>query len=134
MIKMDMIWIAAAMLIYPDTSSRKLITARQIENQVLSFFNTQITPIMIIKHLVSWEDRDADRSNPSRGGSRNRYLFRSINGTQPSREGKFRLYKSNDLQFDGWDKTGRICPEIDSIPEELRYLFKWYYSCYFAND
>jgi hypothetical protein len=134
MIKMDMIWVAAATLIYPETSSRRMVSESQIENQVARLFDTKITPIMIEKHLVSWEDRQADRSDPSRGGSRNRYLFRSINGMKPSSEGKFRLYKRADGQYDGWDKTGRICPEIDAIPENLQYLLEWYNTRYFPND
>lgn len=133
MIKTDMIWIATAVLIYPDTLPRKYVSELQIEKEVARLFDTRITPIMVTKHLVSWEDRQADRVDPRRGGSRNRYLFQTENGTKPSGEGKFRLYKQADGQYDGWEKTGRICPDAESIPSNFHYLVEWYKAQYFPD-
>jgi hypothetical protein len=131
MIKMDMIWIAVATLLYPATSPKTMVTRRQIENKVDNLFGDNIMPVMIERHLVSWVDRQADKAQPSRGGSRNRYLFRTIDGTSPSEMGDFRLYKQMDNQYDGWDKTGRTCPDPTSIPVEYHYLIDWYKTDYY---
>jgi hypothetical protein len=133
MIKMDMIWIAAATLIYPKTLSRQLVSESQIEEQVYRLFKSKITPFMVSKHLVSWEDRQADQENPRRGGSRNRYLFRTMDGVSPSGAGSFRLYKQIDSKYDGWEKTGRICPELEDFPGEYHYLIKWYSEHYYPS-
>jgi hypothetical protein len=134
MIKMDMIWIAAASLIYPELTSRRLLTETQIKEQVYRLCKTKITPIMVSKHLVSWEGRQADTGNPRRGGSRNRYLFRTTNGKNPSGAGSYRLYKQIDSQYDGWEKTGRMCPEYEDIPDEYHYLIGWYNRHYYLSD
>ena len=131
MIKMDMIWIATATLIHPNTSPNHLVTRTQIEDKVANLFEIKITPIMISRHLVSWKDRDADKYNPKRGGSRNRYLFKTVDGMNPSTDGDYRLYKKYDGQFDGQDKTGRIYPIASEIPSKYQYLIDWYKSQYF---
>ena len=133
MIKMDMIWIATAKLIYPQTSPSVLVSRRQIEQEVAKLFGKTITPIMVEKHLVSWEDRQADRLHPARGGSRNRYLFRTIDGVSPFKDGRFRLYKQVDSKYDGADKTGRVHPELEGIPEQYHDLVEWYESEYFTG-
>ena len=79
---------------------------------------------------MSWENRQADKTNPARGGSRNRYLFRTEDGVSPSEYGDFRLYKDTDSLHDGKDKTGRINPELNEIPEEYHYLIDWYNNKY----
>ena len=88
---------------------------------------------MINKHLVSWEDRQADHENPARGGSRNRYLFRTENGSEPSVEGRFRLYKKCDEIYDGEDKNGPSCPQKEKIDTQYYYLINWYEK-YYVNS
>ena len=46
-----------------------------------------ITAVMIERHLVSSVDPMADKDQPQRGGSRNRYLFRTSDGNASSRDG-----------------------------------------------
>ena len=127
-----MIWMATASLINPATSSTRLFSRQEIESQVMKLFGAKITPLMITKHLVSWEDRMADKSSPSRGGSRNRYLFRTSNGSTPDSGGDFRLYKVRDGVYDGWDKTGKTHPKFDAISPEYHPLMSWYLSEYFG--
>jgi hypothetical protein len=131
MTKMDKIWIATALLIYPETRNTRLVSFEQIVNEVERLFDTEITPIMVYGHLVSWEDRQVDKDNPSRGGSRNRYLFRTNDGATPASDGKFRLYKRSDGKFDGKDKIGKECPETSMVSPEYRYLLTWYQDVYF---
>jgi hypothetical protein len=126
MTKMDMIWVAVASLLHPDTRSSKTVTRSDIESTVSKLFGKSLTPVMIERHLVSSEDRMADKDNPQRGGSRNRYLFRTVDGNAPSREGRFRLYKLNDAKHDGWDKTGPSHPEVSAVRSEYRHLIAWY--------
>ena len=133
MIKMDMIWIAAASLLYPDISQLHLVSRQNIEAQVWRLFSARFTPVMIEQHLVSWVDRQADKNQPNRGGSRNRYLFKTLDGVSPSKKGDFRLYKRVDEGYDGWDKTGRIRPDIDTIPSEFRHLFEWFETHYYLD-
>ena len=131
MTKMDMIWIAIARLIYPETALDKVVTRSSIENEVHTLFGETITPVMLAKHLVSWEDRQADNKNPKRGGSRNRYLFRTIDGTTPSTLGEYRLYKACDSLYDGYDKTGKVHPRQADVPPQYHCLVEWYDSHYF---
>ena len=131
MIKMDMIWIAAAMLIYPKTSLTFTVTRIQIEEKVANLFGADLTPIMIERHLVSWEDRQANKTFPTRGGNRARYLFRTEDGKTPSRKGQYRLYKNLDGNFDGIDKTGRTHPDKADIPLEYHNLIEWYLAKYY---
>ena len=128
---MDMCWIAAAILIHPQTDPIFLVSNGLIERKVKSMFGEDITRIMIDRHLVSWEDRQADKTQPKRGGSRNRYFFRTIDGQKPAENGKFRLYKLSDSVYDGMDKTGKIHPDPTEIPQEYHYLLDWYQSEYF---
>ena len=59
MSKMDKIWIALANLIHPQTIQNALMTSRDIVREVQRLFpGTDITPVMLEKHLVSWEDSD----------------------------------------------------------------------------
>jgi len=130
MIKMDMIWVATAKLIFPATSPSRLVSRMEIEQEVSRLFNAKITPVMVEKHLVSWEDRQADTAVKTRGGSRNRYLFRTTDGLLPSKDGDFRLCKQMDGKYDGVDKTERTNPEISDILEKYHYLVEWYESIY----
>jgi hypothetical protein len=130
MTKMDMIWVAVGNMLYPDTSSSITVTRSQIEAHVAKFFGAKITPVMIERHIVSSEDRQADKSNPRRGGSRNRYLFRSSDDRTPSRDGRFRLYKISDAKHDGWEKSGPTHPDTLAVEDEYRYLIEWYVSQY----
>ena len=130
---MDRIWVATASLIYPEIKSTVLVSYDDILNKVNERFPINITPIMLTHHLVSWEDRQADKKNPKRGGSRNRYLFCTLDGYEPIENGFFRLYKKSDSQFDGWDKTGKIRPENIKIPPEFRYLIDWHENDYFGS-
>ena len=133
MIKMDMIWIAVASLLYPEISPLHLVSRKNIEAQVWRLFSTKITPVMIEQHLVSWVDRQADNNQPNRGGSRNRYLFKTLDGVSPSQKGDFRLYKRVDERYDGRDKTGRTHPDIDVIPSEFRHLCEWFETHYYPD-
>jgi excisionase family DNA binding protein len=132
MTKMDKIWVALANLIHPHTSQSVLKTSQDIIREVKRLFpGTNITPVMLEKHLVSWEDRMADKKIPARGGSRNRYLFRTDNGFTPSETGDFRLYKRTDSPHDGWEKTGKTCPGANDILPRFRNLITWYQGHYF---
>ena len=130
MTKMDMIWVAVASLLHPETAESRTVTRSQIESEVLKVFGTTLTPVMIEKHLVSFEDRLADKADPRRGGSRNRYLFRTEIGNLPSRQGRFRLYKLADSKHDGWEKSGPTHPDPNSINPEFRSLIEWYKALY----
>lgn len=134
MIKMDMIWVAVAGLIYPEKSSSITVSRVEIESEVSRQFEAVITPVMIEKHLVCWVDRQADKENPRRGGSRNRYLFRTSNCTTPSSDGNYRLYKAADSKYDGWDKTERTCPDERKIEEKYHELLVWYKEEYFLSS
>jgi len=131
MTKMDKIWISTAVLIQPNTANNVTVAENQIIQEIKSRFQTTITPIMLTKHLVSWEDRQADKNNSARGGSRNRYLFRTVSGTNPSGGGNFRLYKRADSQHDGWDKTGPTCPQKHKIDPQYHQLVDWYLKNYY---
>ena len=133
MTKMDKIWIATATLIKPNTNKTCLVTLKQIIDQVWTLWQTTITPIMVEKHLVSHVDRQADTNNPSRGGSRNRYLFRTIDGEHPSDSGQFRLYMKSDEKYDGWDKDGPICPNKNKIELKYHTLIDWYLEKYYPQ-
>ncbi len=81
---------------------------------------------MIERHLVSSVDRMADKDQPRRGGSRNRYLFRTLDGKMPSYEGRFGLHKQVDARHDGWEKTGPTRPDALAVAPEYRQLIEWY--------
>ncbi|MXX91551.1 MAG: hypothetical protein F4Y68_20295 [Boseongicola sp. SB0665_bin_10] len=123
MTKMNMVWIAVASLLHPKIESNLFVRKPEIESKVRELFNVTITPVMIDKHLVNSEDRQADPNNPSRGGSRNRYLVRGAYDN-------FRLYKQSDSESDAWDKTGPTCPDSKSIDPEYEYLVTWYERMY----
>ena len=126
MTKMDMVWIAAASTLHPETTSSKTVTRGDIERTVSRLFGTSLTTVMIERHLVSSEDRMADKDQPQRSGSRNRYLFRTVDGRTPSREGRFRLYKLADAKYDGWERTGPTHPDVAVVRPEHRHLVEWY--------
>lgn len=132
--KMDKNWIATATLIYPNTLDTYLVSESQIIEKIDEMFKTEITPIMLEKHLVSFIDRMADKNNLIRGGSRNRYLFRTSDGKNPNSKGNFRLYKNRDQQYDGWDKTGKECPLKKDVDEKYHYLLNWYSQEYVNLD
>ena len=73
--RMDRIWVATASLICPNIGSTALVSNDEILNKVNARFPINITPIMLTEHLVSWVDRQVDKNDPNRGGSRNRHLF-----------------------------------------------------------
>ena len=123
MTKMDMVWVAVALLLHPRAEANVFVEKSQIDSKVLELFDETITPVMIHKHLVNSEDRQADRANPSRGGSPNRYLVRDERGS-------FRLYKQRDGESDAWDKTGPTHPHPHKIDPEYRYLVTWYQNKY----
>ena len=124
MTKMDMVWVAVATLLHPRTTASAFVRKSQIDSKVMELFGKTITPVMINKHLVNSEDRQADRANPSRGGSRNRYLVKT-------EDGAFRLYKHRDGVRDAWDKTGPTHPEPNNLDSEYREIVAWYESEYF---
>ena len=126
MTKMDMVWVAVALLVHPRVEANVFVEKSQIDSKVLELFGKIITPVMINKHLVNSEDRQADRANPSRGGSRNRYLVRGERGS-------FRLYKQRDGESDAWDKTDRTHPHPHEIDPEYRYLVTWYQNEYVST-
>lgn len=133
MTKMDMVWIATASLLHPHTASASTVTRGQVEAEVNRLFgpNVEIPRVLIDKHLVSFEDRQADRAIPERGGSRNRYLFKTEDGSTPSRQGRFRLYKASDSMHDGRDKTGPTHPDPVNVDAQHQHLVRWYEDVYF---
>lgn len=134
MTKMDKIWVATASLIYPEVNCKKYVSGSQITSRVARMFNTEISPAMMNSHLVSSVDRMADKKNPVRGGSRNRYLFKTNDGIKPYTKGNFRLYKSKDEKYDGWEKTGKINPDKEDVNKEYHYLIEWYVNSYFNSN
>lgn len=132
--KMDQIWVATATLIYPNIECTYLVSGSQIIEQIKAMFNADITPVMLNAHLVSFIDRHANVQNQNRGGSRNRYLFRTIDGNTPNSNGDFRLFKSRDQQYDGWDKTGKTCPTMEDIDKNYYYLINWYNQEYLNSE
>ncbi len=126
MTKMDMVWVAVASLLHPEISASRTVTRGEIEAHVTKLFGALLTPVMVERHLVSSIDRMADKDQPKRGGSRNRYLFRTSDGKAPSDNGRFRLYKQIDAGHDGWDKTGPTHPDASAIPPEHSHLVDWY--------
>lgn len=96
----------------------------------MELFGESVTPVVIDRHLVSSVDRQADRSIPARGGSRNRYLFRTVDGIYPSNRGSFRLYKTVDAQHDGHEKTGKTLPETAAVSMEHQHYLHWYLGNY----
>lgn len=123
MTKMDMVWIVVATLIFPQTSPGKTVSKKQIDEEVARLFGMTISPVMITKHLVNSVDRQADKANPQRGGSRNRYLFRG-------EDGRFRLYKTRDHATDAWEKTGPTNPAASAVETKFAELVTWYESAY----
>jgi hypothetical protein len=133
MTKMDMIWVAVTSMLHPDFRSNNTVTRGQIEAQVAKLFGVSITPVMIERHLVSSVDRQADKENPKRGGSRNRYLFKTADGSAPAVDGRFRLYKQADAKHDGWEKTGPLHPKLLAVTPEYRNLIEWYNDHYVVS-
>lgn len=133
MTKMDMIWVAVASMIQPSTDSSKTVARSEIAAKVTELFGATLTPVMIEKHLVSWEDRQADKANPRRGGSRKRYLFKTVDGHTPFGKGQFRLYKATDRTRDGWEKDGPTCPVREAVADDYCHLIDWYRTRYFEK-
>lgn len=127
MTDMDKLWVTVAKLVYPVTHNNHLVDTAKIGKEYQSLFDDKISA-SLISHLVSWKARNLDKENPSRGGSRNRYFFRTDDGMNPSFNGGggYRLYKNTDSLFDGEGKDGPTCPREDKIPEEFRFLRTWY--------
>ena len=135
MTKMDMIWVATAELIHPNTDSAYTVSRHQIEQKIRGLFGADVVRVMIEKHLVSFVPRMADKGYPPQGGSRNRYLFRTTNGFDPDEDGNYyRLSKEQDRQFDGRDKTGKLRPERDDLEEEFHYLLDWHEKEYYSDS
>jgi hypothetical protein len=133
MYKKDIIWIATANLLYPNNSTKELVSEIQIKSEIMKMFRIKITPVMLRKHLVSWENRQANPKESSMGGGRYRYLFHTKDGITPSTDGKYRLYKKIDKQFDGNDKDGEIHPNPYEIPDNYMFLIDWYEKNYFEE-
>ena len=127
MTKMDMVWIAVATLIRPETASSVAVSKDDIDKQVYALFQIHITPVMITTHLVNSIDRQADTHNPRRGGSRNRYLATNA-------DGRFRLFKKSDQHTDAVDKTGPFHPSVTNIDREFEELVSWYRTSYYDSD
>ncbi|MCO6414088.1 MAG: hypothetical protein J5I92_15220 [Thiogranum sp.] len=123
MTKMDMVWVATANLLHPNTQAIFTVTKSQIEAEVDTLFGASITPVMIERHLVNSVDRMADKDQPQRGGSRNRYLVR--NG------GEYRLYKRIDQSTDAWEKTGPTNPDKTRVDQQFVHLIDWYEGSYY---
>ena len=121
---MDMIWVTVAFLTYPEVTARRLLSEGEIRAKVRQAFGEEVKPVMVSRHLVGSEDRQADHKNPARGGSRNRYLTRVGD--------RYRLYREADGGRDGKDKTGPCCPARDRVSCEHRYLVDWYHAEYFG--
>lgn len=126
MTKMDMVWIAVANLLHPQTAPSRTVTRADIEREVSRLFGEALTAVMIERHIVSSVDRMADKVQPKRGVSRNRYLFRTATGATPAQDGRFRLYKTADSPYDGWEKTGPTHPDSSAVSPEYRPLIAWY--------
>lgn len=129
----DRIWLATASLLYPSTNPVRLVSKKEILREIEDHFPINITHVMLTHHLVSWVARQAKNRKLKSGGNRNRYLFRYLDGQTPSRKGLFRLYKQQDSQYDGWDKTGKTLPKGENIPIEYQYLLKWYHKNYYGK-
>ena len=127
MTKMDIVWVAVATLIHPETAASVAVSRDEIDKRVCALFQTHITPVMITKHLLNSIDRQADTRDPRRGGSRNRYLAMNA-------DGRFRLYKKSDQHTDAVDKTGPFHPSVPNIYPEFEELVSWYRTSYFASD
>ena len=120
---MDMVWVATANLLHPNAEATFTVTRSQIEVEVDRLFGEPITPVMIERHLVNSIDRMADKDQPQRGGSRNRYLVRSGEG--------YRLYKRTDTATDAWNKTGPTHPDRTKIDHQFVDLIDWYEGNYY---
>jgi hypothetical protein len=130
--KMTKYWLATASLLYPATSPELLVTLNQIGHKHQELFGEALAR-NLEQQLISWKPRYADNKIPTRGGSRNRYLFRTDDGRTPSPRGRFRLYKLSDAEHDGPEKSsGPMCPARAEVQEEFRYLIDWYLACYQA--
>jgi len=128
--KMTKYWVATASLLYPATSPEQLVTRDQIRRQHQELFGEALTQ-SLEQQLISWKRRYADNQIPTRGGSRNRYLFRTDDGRTPDPNGRFRLYKISDSDYDGTDKSsGPTCPVREEVQAEFRYLIDWYIASY----
>lgn len=127
--KMTKFWLATASLLHPAVSTERLVTLKQIQQKHSELFNEAL-PQSLEQQLISWKRRYADNNQPTRGGSRNRYLFRTTDGYAPSTNGKFRLYKLSDSQHDGTDKTGPTNPGIGDVDLNFAYLVNWYLNAY----
>lgn len=66
MTKMDMVWVAAAELIWPNIDPAYTVSRSQIERKVTELWGKTIATVMIERHLVSSEDRMADTKYPRR--------------------------------------------------------------------
>jgi hypothetical protein len=126
MTKMDKTWISVTSLIYPETDSKTGVLSKEVASKMVSMFGTKADSSYLNTHLVSFKDKQCDKNDTSRGGSRNRYLFKTI-------DGKIRLYKNMDMEFDGWDKSGKICPKKEDINSEYHHLLDWYRNQYYSD-
>lgn len=123
MTKMDMVWVAVASLLHPRTGAGVFVRKARIDARVLELFGESVPPVLITHHLVNSVDRQADQVQPSRGGSRNRYLFRDESGG-------YRLYKNVDGNSDAWEKNGPTHPDANNVDAEYADLLTWYENDY----
>lgn len=126
MTKMDMVWVAVASLLHPRTNADVFVRKGQIDASVVELFNESIPSVLITHHLVNSVDRQADRAQPDRGGSRNRYLFRG-------EAGGYRLYKHADRNSDAWEKNGPTHPAAENVNREYAELLSWYENDYVTS-
>lgn len=133
MIKMDKFWVATASMLHPSTDSKTLLTLTQIQKKYVELFSEPL-PSSLEQQLISWKRRYADKNNESRGGSRKRYLYRTDDGHTPNARGKFRLYKTSDLVFDGEEKSGPSHPAKNDVYERFQFLIDWYLDDYVGSS
>lgn len=132
--KMTRYWVATASLLYPDTSPEQLVTLDQIRQKHQELFREALAK-SLEQQLISWKRRYADNEYPTRGGSRNRYLFRTDDGRTPAPLGRFRLYKLIDTDYDGLEKSfGPTCPDREVVQREFHYLIDWYLASYRGTE
>lgn len=132
--KMTKHWIATASLLHPATSPERLVSRDEIQRRHRELFGVSLAP-SLEQQLISWKERYVDKKDPTRGGSPNRYLFRTVDGYTPEPLGRFRLYKLADGQYDGPGKfSGPTNPRHQDVEQEFHYLVDWYIASYRASS
>lgn len=133
MTKMNKIWLTTAHLLHSIWPENRLVTKNEIQNKYKELFQEDAPSSKLINHLISCEPRNTGKNDPTQGGSRNRYLFKTSDGIYPDKKGDFRLYKLSDAPFDSSDKTGPSHPEKNNTAKQFHYLIDWYLDNYFQS-